>query len=106
VEQHFAGQTGLERIFGRLLAELGQMVSLRTDAIRSGINLAGKYHFAMVFVRKDHLLLEFVLARETEERRIRRTDKLGANYVHRVRLDRPEDIDAQLLGWLNEAYNL
>ena len=54
--------------------------------------------------RRDHLVARFVLTRPIESERLRApTTSAPRYYDRRVRLDRLEDVDDELLGWFGEA---
>ncbi len=93
--------------FDYLIAKIQQYGPIRIDAVKSSINIAGKYHFAMVYVLRNSLNLEFIFDRYLDHRRIFRTQKLGpAKYSHVVKLVHIQDVNAQLLRWLRKAYSL
>ena len=108
VANHFLGKPArLRQTFERLLAKTRRLGPVRVDAVKSAINLSGKNHFAMVYVLKASLKMDFALYGIPRSGRILRTEKLGGNrYLHYVRLTRLEDVDDELLGWLEEAYFL
>ena len=84
--------------------KLRQNGPVRVDAVKSGINLAGKSHFGEVHVLRDSLNLTFVLNRKIDNPRIRRVQKITEKtYTHNVNLKEPSDVDEELLNWLNEA---
>ena len=57
--------------------------------------------------RRDHLLANFVLTRAIPSERLRRVEHVPPYYyVHRLRLSRPEEVDAEVSGWFAEAYQI
>ena len=75
--------------------------------MKSAINITGHYHFIMIYVLKDALNIEFALDRKIDSERIFRTEKLSkTRYTYYVKVSEKADIDDQLLGWLEESYNL
>ena len=48
----------------------------------------------------------FVLRRPLRRKRIRKVEKLGSAYNHTVRVTSLVDLDAEVLGWLREAYRV
>ncbi|MFQ5875082.1 MAG: DUF5655 domain-containing protein, partial [Dehalococcoidia bacterium] len=108
IDDHFRDRPiSLEETFNFLIAQIRKRCGpLRVDSVKTAINLTNRYHFAMVYVRKSMLNLEFVLGRVLDDQRVVRTQKLGTRHVHVVRLCQPEDVDTQLLSWLQEAYAL
>jgi hypothetical protein len=80
---------------------------MRVDAVKTSINLIGRAHFGAVQVRKAGLTVGILLARRLEHPRIFRHEEAGGRWVaHRVRINRPEDLDDEVLGWLAEALAL
>jgi hypothetical protein len=90
-----------------LIKELEKFGPLRVDAVRTSINLIAKHHLGGVRALRDGLRVGFVLERKLTDRRILRSEWVGrVRYAHSVRLTSPEEVDAQLLSWLKEAYEL
>jgi hypothetical protein len=54
--------------------------------------------------RREHLVAHFVLVREIVSPRLRVEFLAPRYYVHRVRLERPEDVDGEVRRWFAEAY--
>ena len=108
VESHFEGKPPeLREAFDSLLAELRRLGPIRTDAVKSSINIAGRAHFAAVRPLRDCLNVGFVLGRRLDDPRLTRAEQLGPSlYGYRVKVRRADDLDEQLLGWLAEAYAL
>lgn len=108
VDTHFTGKAPwLRETFAALVAEIEGWGPLRVDAVKTSINLAARAHFAGVTVQRDALTVGFVLARRVEDPRIVRHEDLGGRWTgHRIRIAKPDDLDAQLLDWLKEAYVL
>jgi hypothetical protein len=61
--------------------------------------------FASVAVSKNWLDVVFVLARRLKNRRIKKAEKEYPGIVHFLRIERAEDLDDDLVGWLQEAYD-
>src|SRR5262249_42338262 len=60
--------------------------------------------FASVAVSKNWLDVVFVLARRLKHRRIKKAQEEYPGIVHFLRIERAEDLDDDLVGWLQEAY--
>ena len=108
VEDHFCGKDpALREIYRQLIARLREIGPLRVDAVKSSINLASRYHFGGLRIRRSHIRLGFLAARAIEDKRIVRRLRLGPGRVgHTVVLRAPGDIDTKLMGWLEQAYAL
>ena len=78
---------------------------VRVNATKSRVALQARMRFAGIDrPRKRHLLANFVLTRPVESPRLTRVEFVPPYYyVHRLRLSRPDDLDAELRGWLAEA---
>jgi hypothetical protein len=108
VDDHFRGKPAwMREAFDKLLARVGEFGPVRVDAVKSGINLGGRAHFAMVFPRKSFMDMELILPRPVSDSRIQRDQKAGESmYIYTLRLTSQADVDPQLLSWLREAYTL
>lgn len=108
IDDHFRGKDPqLRRTCDFLVKRLRELGPLRMDAVKSSINLASKYHFGGLSVRKDYLRLGFLSDEVIGDARILRAERLGRKRVgHVVMLRSPEDVDDRLMGWLKKAYAL
>lgn len=108
VDSHFTGKPEKVRVlFDKLVDEVKGFGSVRLDAVKSEVLLGNKSHFAAVQVRRGWLTVSFVLDRLVSDPRITWSMELtGASFEHKVKVERLEDIDEQLLGWLKEVYVL
>jgi hypothetical protein len=61
--------------------------------------------FASVAVSKNWLDVVVVLGRRLKHHRIRKAQEEYPGMVHFLRLEQAEDLDADLAGWLQEAYD-
>ena len=61
--------------------------------------------FATVAVSKNWLDVVFVLGRRLKHRRIKKTQEEYPGIVHFLRIEKAEDLDDDLAGWLQEAYD-
>ena len=107
VRDHFKDKPPTRKqTFDLLIDNARQFGRIRTDAVKSLITISGRFHFAAVYVRKHSLTVEFVLERKLSHERIEKVQKVLARYSHFVKLTGPEDVDGQLINWLEEAYFL
>jgi hypothetical protein len=102
---HFDGKPELLAIYERLLAALRERGPVTENVTKSRITFQTKMRFGGIDApRRDHIVARFVLTRPVESERLLRVDLIPPRYYdHRVRLDRPEDVDDELLGWFAEA---
>ena len=108
VGEHFRGTSPrLRETYDALMARVRQFGPVRTDAVKTSINLVSKYHFAAIRVRRDHLRIGFLSDAAIEDERIVRTERVGPRRVgYVVRLRTRTDVDDQLLAWLKRSYAL
>jgi hypothetical protein len=109
LEDHFAGvNPSLREAFEALVSTVRENGEVTINATKSRITLQARMRFAGVErPRKEHLVAHFVLTRPVESARLFRVDFVAPYYyVHRLRLRHADDIDAELRGWLAEAYEV
>ncbi len=108
VEDHFAGKPLATReVYDRLLAVLREIGPVVEEAKKTSIHLVRSSALAGVEVRKDYLLLNIKSDHPLESPRIAKSERLSARRFHqKVRLSSPEEVDAELKGWLQGAYDL
>jgi hypothetical protein len=77
------------------------------DAVKSGINLIARAHFGMVFVRRDHLILDIILDHELKHPHAKKVEQLSPQlFIHKFWLTSTEDVNDELIGWVRDAYEL
>jgi Domain of unknown function (DUF5655) len=98
----------LRSLFDAFVAAAGESGAVTVNATKSRVTLQVRGRFAGIErPRKDHLVANFVLTRPIRSSRLTRVDYLPPYYyVHRLRLLRPPDIDAELRRWLAQAYQV
>ena len=108
VDDHFDGKPPkLRQIYENLLAEITKSGPVRTDAVKTSINIANRAHFAMVYVLSSCLKLEFLFDKPLDSPRIVKSQQISeGKYIHFVKLFETGDIDEQLRGWLRVAYKI
>jgi hypothetical protein len=109
LDAYFAGSDpALRDRFEALVAAVRENGPVTVNVTKSRIALQARNRFAGIDrPRKDHLVASFILTRPLDSARLARVDYIPPYYfAHRVRLRRPEDIDAELRAWLAEAYRV
>jgi hypothetical protein len=98
----------LRDLFERFVDAARESGPVTVNATKSRIALQVRMRFAGILrPRKQFLLANFVLTRPVESPRLARVEYVPPYYyVHRLRLHEPADIDAELRGWLAEAYEV
>ncbi|HEX8692348.1 MAG TPA: DUF5655 domain-containing protein [Longimicrobium sp.] len=100
----------VRQTYGRLLIALRGFGEVAEDAKKTSIHLAPGPEgpaFAGVHPRKSALLLNVRSAAAIDGPRIRKTEQVSRNRFHNeLLLATPDDVDAELVGWLRDAYQL
>lgn len=104
----FAGKPPEVRAaFEKLRAAVAAFGEVHVDAVKASVNFGAKSHFAAAWPRAGRLDVEFVLDRPLRSRRVSKLQSLTATkHVHWVPVLKEEEVDAELVGWLREAYGL
>jgi uncharacterized protein DUF5655 len=102
---HFDGRPELLAIYERLLGALRERGPVVENVTKSRISFQTRMRFAGIErPRRDHIVATFVLTRPVAHDRVSRVEPLAPYYyVHSVRLYRPEDVDDELMAWMDEA---
>lgn len=103
---HFEGRPpevrGLFDAFLTALREVGPVTVLPQ---KTRIAFQVRMSFAQVTPRRDGLDGHFVLARRIDDPRFLAVETFSPrNHLHRFRIERLEEIDAQMKKWMREAY--
>jgi len=80
---------------------------VKMQAYRDKVAFMVRVRFAGAIPRKRSLDIGFWLTRRIDDRRFARVETLGPDaHIYRVRIARPEQLDRQLAGWIQEAYGV
>jgi len=97
----------LQRVYARLLKAvqaLGRVVEERGER---SVLLRSRGGFLGVHPKRDCLDLQIVTDHVIRAARITKVDPVSARRFHvHVRIASQKEVDAQLMGWLREAYDL
>ena len=105
LDQHFEGRPpALRAAFDALVAAAEANGPVTVNATKSRITLQVRMRFAAVEPRRNHLRAHLVLKRRIEHPRLAVEHLEPDYYLHRFRLSRPADVDAELKTWIAEAY--
>lgn len=108
LEEHFPHNAASRSLFVHLVTELNSRVgSCEVISLPCCIHLFGTYDFLAVLPRKERLEIRFTLRHELESPRVKHCTQISrSSYKHSVDVEADEDIDDELLDWLNDAYHL
>jgi len=115
-QAHSCGQFTVEQLLDgkpqevvELYEQLDRMIGSCGDVVVAPTKTRVLYKvrtvFATVAVSKNWLDVVFVLGRRLKHRRIKKAQEEYPGIVHFLRVEKEEDLDADLASWLQEAYD-
>ena len=106
IDDHFADKAPIVRtLYDRLLEILNGFGPIIEGSKKTSIHLVRKSALAGVETRKGYLLLNIKSDHKIDSPRIQRAEQVSASrYHHKVKIESLDDFDAELEGWLKEAY--
>jgi hypothetical protein len=101
----FAGHEAGHALFHRVLSEIAKAGPFELAATKSRVSLVARTRFLWCHEANDDgsIWLGFLLPRHVESPRLR-AGPAGGRWSHHVKVSGPVDLDAELIGWLREAY--
>lgn len=107
VARHFAGaKSSWCPVFDRLLTELRRVGDVSVEPAASYLSLMhGTKKFAIIVVTTGRLDFGIKLRGSGATERLRKAGTWKSMVTHRVQIEDPGEIDAELLTWLRDAYN-
>lgn len=94
-------------LYERLLTALRKLGPFEADWKKTSIHLVRNTAFAGVHPRKSSLMLTLKTSQPIKSPRIAKSEQVSRNRWHLdLKLMSPEEIDAELLGWLRASYEL
>jgi uncharacterized protein DUF5655 len=108
VASHFEKSTpNVRATYVELLKAARKLGPVREDPKKTSIHLVRETAFAGVATRKDGLILTLKASSRMTSPRVHRAEQASANRWHlELRLASPGDVDAELRGWIAQAYDL
>jgi hypothetical protein len=108
LESHFADKAPVVRaIYDKLISETGRFGNVVEEPKKTSIHLVNKTAFAGVAMRKTALMLNIKSSAPILSPRFPKNEKLSSKRYHQeVKLTDPSEVDAELIGWLRQAYDL
>ena len=106
INDHFADKDPSVRVlYDKLLEILNTFGPIIEEPKKTSIHLVRKSALAGVETRKSYLLLNIKSDHKIDNPRILKTDQPSARrFHHKVKIETLGDFDAELEGWLKEAY--
>jgi hypothetical protein len=108
VDEHFVGKPEtLRTLYDRLISMVEKFGPVEQVAKKTSVHLNRGSAFAGVAVRKDCIVLTVKADRPVDSPRVFKSEQTSAKrFHHEVKLAVVKDLDAELKGWLKEAYEL
>jgi hypothetical protein len=108
VNSHFEGKDPVvNRIYDHLLKHSRRFGPVQEDPKKTSIHLVNVTAFAGVATRKGAIILTIKSDRKLASARIHKSEQTSARrFHHEVKLTAASDVDAELIGWLKDAYAL
>ena len=108
IDSHFANKPAvIKEIYEKLLLRVNEIVKVNINVVKSAIFLKTSSTFIEIKPRKEYLLIAFYLDRELKEFPIAGTLQISKNrIVHEIHLQKPDDINRQVISLLKESYKL
>ena len=108
VSDHFANRPpGLAATYAKILRSARKHGPVREEPKKTSIHLANTTAFAGIAVQKASIILTLKSKTDIKSPRIAKREQVSANRWHlEIRLDAPEQVDAELERWLTTAYRL
>jgi predicted metal-binding protein len=106
LQKHFEGREEGKLLYDKLiLAIRKEIASFNIQSLECCIHLDSSITFAAVKIAKHKIELHFGSRHKVSSKRFKKVLQLSANrYLYYVDICSAEEIDAELLGWIKEAY--
>jgi len=87
--------------------EVKKLKDVKINSVKKAILFTAKSHFLAVKPKKEFLDIEFVLPEKVEKFPVHKIVQASkTKWAHFVRLESPDEVDEQLLTWINRAYDI
>lgn len=108
VSQHFDGKDPtVKSIYERILGEARKFGNIAEEPKKTSIHFVNRSAFAGIRTQKAALILNIKSSAPIKDKRFAKSEKLSANRYHQeVKLTSPNEVDASLVHWLKEAYEM
>jgi hypothetical protein len=108
VKEHFESRAPeVKATYAAILKAAKKLGPVKEEAKKTSIHLVRKSAFAGVATRKTALILTLKSDADIASSRIAKREQASAHRWHlETKLEAPEQVDKELLGWLKKAYEL
>jgi hypothetical protein len=108
VDEHFIGKNvNVKATYDTLELKLKSIINFKIHPVLNAIMFTHEVTFLAIKPKKNWIDLEFLLDFEAQEFPVHKVVKSSkTRYAHFIRVQEPEDVDEQLVGWIKKAYDL
>lgn len=94
-------------LYQNLLEELNKFGKITIEEKKTSFHLKNRAAFAGVHPKKSYFILNIVSSYPIQSHRIIHQEQVSKSRFHnRIKIEKPQDIDRELLGWLRDAFTL
>ena len=100
-----------DKLTGKLLFEkfkqavLSQVGPFKVESLECCIHFVTTFTFTAVRIQRNKIKVDFSLNKKVKNKRIKQSTQMSANrYLYAIDILKAEDIDAELMEWITEAY--
>ena len=107
IDLHFKNKDRAKKLYAQLLKITEKKVGkCKEVSLPCCIHWFGTYDFIALLPKKDKLEIRFALDEKIKSKRIFSTVPLSKNnYKNCLYVEKKEDIDKELIGWIKRSYN-
>ena len=108
VDDHFRGKpAGIRMIYDRLMQEAHRFGDITVNPVKTSIQIKAGATFLSLRPKRERVEIEFFLDREVDKSPITKSFRVsGHRVLHCASLERFEQVDQELIGWLHKSYVL
>jgi len=108
VKEHFENRAPeVKATYAAILNAAKKLGPVKEEAKKTSIHLVRRTAFAGVATRKTALILTLKSDSDVANKRIKKREQASAHRWHlEIKLEQPKQVDHELLGWLEKAYEL
>ncbi len=108
IQEHFENRAPeVKATYTAILKAAKKLGLVKEEAKKTSIHLVRRSAFAGIATRKSALILTLKSDTDVANKRISKREQASPNRWHlEVKLQAPEQVDREILGWLKTAYEL
>jgi hypothetical protein len=96
-----------QAVYTKLAKALDRFGSYEVEEKKTSLHLTRRRAFAGIHPRANGVVLNLVFDTPLEDARVHKCERVSANRCHvEFKLEDPNQVDAQLVGWMQRAYSL